>query len=149
MKTIVVGVDFSDVTDDLISTAADFAKALDAAVILVHIYAPEPAFVGYAAYTYPGEDERAEELKEEKQKLKELVTRLREKEIQASAYMKEADTVGGIMEFSEHHGGDLIILGTHGHGFLERVLLGSVAEGVVREAKIPVMVIPSPWKKKT
>ncbi len=148
MKSIVVGIDFSDVTGDLLSTAGGLAKSFGATVYLVHIYAPEPAFVGYAAYTYPGEDERAEELKEEKRQLRELVNGLRNDGIEAQAYMKEGDTLGGLLEFAEHRDADVIVLGTHGHNFMERVLLGSVAEGVVREARIPVMVVPAPGKKK-
>lgn len=48
-----------------------------------------------------------------------------------------------ILEYSKDHGIDLIILGTHGRTGLSHVLMGSVAEQIVRQAKCPVLVVPS------
>ena len=44
-------------------------------------------------------------------------------------------------------GADLVVLGTHGHGVMASVLLGSVAEGLVRKAEIPALVVPAPHRK--
>lgn len=46
-----------------------------------------------------------------------------------------------IVEYATDHGADLIIMGTHGRGGLDRLLLGSVAERVVRSAPVPVMTV--------
>ncbi len=46
-----------------------------------------------------------------------------------------------IVEYATEHGGDLIVMGTHGRGGLDRLLLGSVAERVVRSAPVPVMTV--------
>jgi nucleotide-binding universal stress UspA family protein len=142
MKSIAVGVDFSDATSAVIDAASQLAKGMGAKLHLVHIYAPEPAFVGYAAYSYPGPDVMEQELAEEKDKLRKMVDELEEKEIDASAYMKEEETVKGLIEFAEHREADLLVMGTHGHNIVERIILGSVAEGVVRKTTIPVLVVP-------
>ncbi|HEX6574362.1 MAG TPA: universal stress protein [Gemmatimonadaceae bacterium] len=47
-----------------------------------------------------------------------------------------------ILEFAERVGADMIAAGSHGHGRLERFLLGSVSSGLVRNASCPVTVVP-------
>lgn len=146
MKNIAVGIDFSDLAEPVLKRAAELAKALDAHLHLVHIYAPEPDFVGYAEYAYPGEDERDEELREEKKKIREWIDELKKGGIEASGYMREGDTVHGLLEFAEKRGARMLVIGTHGRGFVERMLLGSVAEGIIRHATLPVVVVPSRGK---
>jgi nucleotide-binding universal stress UspA family protein len=142
MKNIAVGVDFSDATNAVTEAASQLAKGMGAKLHLVHIYAPEPAFVGYAAYSYPGPDAMEQELAEEKDKLRKMVDEMEAQGIEASAYMKEEETVKGLIEFGEHRDADLLVMGTHGHNIVERIILGSVAVGVVRKTTIPVLVVP-------
>ena len=143
MKYIAVGIDFSNLGDAVLARAAELALALDAHLYLVHIYAPEPEFVGYAEYSYPGEDERVEELREEKNKIRDLIDGLKEKGVKSSGYMREGDTVHALLEFVEKREANMLVIGTHGRGFVERLLLGSVAEGIIRHATLPVVVVPS------
>ncbi len=143
MKNIAVGIDFSDVAEPVLKRAAELAKALDAHLHLVHIYAPEPDFVGYAEYAYPGEDERDEELREEKKKIREWIDELKKEGVEASGYMREGDTAQGLLEFAKKREANMLVIGTHGRGFVERMLLGSVAEAIIRHATLPVVVVPS------
>ncbi|MDZ5812099.1 universal stress protein [Halorubrum sp. AD140] len=46
-----------------------------------------------------------------------------------------------IVRYAEEHGCDLVVMGTHGRGGIDRLLLGSVAEKVVRAAAVPVMTV--------
>ncbi|MFB6132374.1 MAG: universal stress protein, partial [Halanaeroarchaeum sp.] len=46
-----------------------------------------------------------------------------------------------IVRYAEDHGMDLIVMGTHGRGGIDRLLLGSVAEKVVRSSEVPVLTI--------
>ncbi len=144
MKNVIVAVDFSETTEPVLKTASELASTLGAKLSLVHIYAPEPEFVGYEAYVYPGPDEREAELQKEKADLRALTDRLHEAGIEANAFMKEAPVVSGIVEFTENHDGDLVIVGSHGRGALTRLVLGSTSEGLVRAGKFPVLVVPSP-----
>lgn len=52
------------------------------------------------------------------------------------------DPAGELLHAADAAGADLIVTGTHGHGFLSRMLLGSVATGLVRGAKCSVLVVP-------
>ena len=47
-----------------------------------------------------------------------------------------------IVQFAERVGADMIAAGSHGHGRLERFLLGSVSTGIVRNANCAVLVVP-------
>jgi nucleotide-binding universal stress UspA family protein len=53
--------------------------------------------------------------------------------------------VDSIVEYAANNGCDLIVMGSHGRSGLSRALLGSVAEGVLRHATIPVMILR--WSK--
>jgi nucleotide-binding universal stress UspA family protein len=57
------------------------------------------------------------------------------------ARTEEGRPVNMIVNYAEEIGADLIIMGTHGRTGLEHILLGSVAEGVVRNASPPVLII--------
>ena len=142
MKNIAVGIDFSELAEPVLEHAAELAKALGAHLYLVHIYAPEPDFVGYAEDAYPGVDEREEELREEKNKIREWIDALKDRGVDASGYMREGDTVLGLLEFAEKREVNMLVIGTHGRGIVERLLLGSVAEGIIRHATLPVVVVP-------
>lgn len=143
MKNIAVGIDFTDVKDSVIQAAADMAKALGATLHVVHVSSPEPALVGYAGYAYPGLDERENELTGEKEKLREIVDDLKARGVDALGYMKSDETVRGLIEFAEHREANLIILGTHNRSVIGRMILGSVAEGVIRKSRIPTLVVPT------
>ena len=135
-------------TDDPVATQAiDLAKGMGAALEVLHVVAPEPDFVGYTAFMYPGRDERAEELRKEKSALAALVDHVKESGLEVTGYMKEASTVAGILEFAEKHGHAMIVLGTHTRGIVGTLLMGSVATDVVKKSKIPVVVVPPSAKE--
>lgn len=143
MKTIAVGIDFTEVKDKVIATAVSLARAFDATLHLVHVCAPEPALVGYSGYTYPGIDQREHELQVEKEELRKIVDGLKAEGLAAHGYMKSDETEKGLIEFAQKHGADLLVIGTHSRSLIDRVLLGSVAEGVVRKCPVPVLVVPN------
>lgn len=51
----------------------------------------------------------------------------------------EGHPVEAILQLSQNH--DLVIMGSHGRGVLDRLLLGSVAEGVVHRSHVPVLIV--------
>ena len=53
-------------------------------------------------------------------------------------------TASTIVQFAKDHAIDLIVMGTHGRGALEHLLVGSVAERVVRTAPCPVLTVRHP-----
>jgi universal stress protein A len=63
---------------------------------------------------------------------------------QCEHYLLEGEPAREVVQFAEREHVDLIVLGTHGRTGLARVLMGSVAENVVRRAPCPVLVVKQP-----
>jgi nucleotide-binding universal stress UspA family protein len=143
MKTILALVDFSDITAAVVKTAADMAKAGGTVVYLVHVAAPDPDFVGYDVGPKTLRDTRAGVLRKEHHQLRELEERLKGQGLDAHALLVQGPTVEKALAESERVNADLVVMGSHGHGALRNLLVGSVTEGVLRKARCPVLVVPS------
>lgn len=142
MKKILVPVDFSKVTEAALRTAAALAGPLQAELILLHIAAPDPEFVGYETGPASVRQAVAHQLAAEHKRLQELQHDLEGKSLRVTALLIQGYTVEKILAEAERLPADLIIMGSHGHGGLHHLLMGSVAEGVVRKAPCPVVLVP-------
>lgn len=146
MSRVLVCVDLSEVTDAVVEQGALIAGALGAEVRLLHVGAPDPDFVGYRAGPDSVRDEVARTLREEHRALDRLVARFQAAKVVAKHLMVQGATVSTILEQAESFGADLLVLGSHGHGALFTLVAGSVTQGVLRAATVPVLVVPSPRK---
>ncbi len=73
--------------------------------------------------------------------LKEAGEELENNSVQPKVEVKVGHPVKQIVEMAKDGGYDLVVLGTHGHGMLDDLLLGSVARGVVKKCPMPVLTI--------
>lgn len=140
---ILAAVDFSDVTKDVQHTLRRICAALPAKLWLVHVAPPDPDFVGYGAGPHAVRSQVAAEHRERHQQLQKLADDLRADGIDATALLVQGPTVETLMEEAVKLQSMLIVLGSHGHGAVYDLLVGSVAEGVVRRSKIPVLLVPA------
>ena len=143
MRKLLAALDFSDVTDRVVEEAAALAEAFGAELTLIHVAAPDPDFVGYEAGPDTVREARADELRAEHRQLQQMADGLRERGIPSKALLIQGPTVEKILDEAIQIGASTIVIGSHGHGALRRVLLGSVSEGVVRGASCPVYVVPT------
>jgi len=143
MKNILVTVDFSELTDHVIAQAASLAAAFGGQLHLLHVADPDPDFVGYDVGPQTTRDAVAERFREQHRKLQTLAKQQRAAGIGCDALLVQGAYVQKIISESENLSADLIVTGAHSKGLLSRVLLGSVSEGVLRESKVPVLVIPA------
>ncbi len=143
MRHILVPVDFSNVTPYVVDCAVTLADRFGSELHLLHVAAPDPAFVGYETGPESVRDFVAAELRAEHRQLHTLATQLRQAGTHVRAVAIQGDTVATILARAEHIAADVIVIGSHGHGALYRILLGSISEGVLRGAKCPVMVVPA------
>lgn len=142
MKTILVPVDFSDCAVEVTETAASIAKAFSARILLIHVAAPEPEFIGYEPGPQSVRDTVARELVQEHKLLHAMDRQLEAKGLAVTSLVIQGYPVEKILEEAAKHQVDLIVMGSHGHGLLRNLLVGSVTEGVMRRSTCPVLVVP-------
>ncbi|MGH8197975.1 MAG: universal stress protein [Steroidobacteraceae bacterium] len=140
---ILAAVDFSPVTGPMLDTLKQFAATFPAAVWLVHVAPPDPAFVGYEAGPDVVRDQVATEHHARHLQLRQLAERLRSSGIETTPLLLQGPTVATIVAEAEKLPAALIVLGSHGHGAVYDLLVGSVSEGVVRASKVPVLLVPA------
>lgn len=144
MKTIVAAVDFSDVTPPVVETASGLAAAMDARLHLIHTVDPGPnyAVYGFSPAEFPVSPITDKARENADNRLKTLADTCPLPGDQITVATITAMPVEGILRYAEENEADLIIVGAHGHGFLGAMLIGSVAQGIVRRAERPTLIVP-------
>ena len=143
MKTILVPVDFSDISTRVVDTARAFAQALGGRLVLLHVSEPEPDFVGFEPGPVSVRAAVAHDLKAEHQKLEAAKAAAAQGGMEVLALHIQGPLVEKILAEAETCGAELIVMGSHGHGALYELLVGSVTSGVLHRAKCPVLVVPA------
>jgi nucleotide-binding universal stress UspA family protein len=160
MKKILVAVDFSKNTEAVIEQAAKLAKGLSAKVWVIHItsdqlhaaaYVYSPGFDFPTGFVTPpiGDIEMARELcateyKREHEALLNLSGKLRQSGVDAQAMLLKGNAAELILEQAENLDVDMVVMGSHGHGMLRKILIGSVTEAVLRDTLCNVLIVPAP-----
>lgn len=135
-KTLVVPTDLSEHSLAALKTAATLQQRSGATVILLHV--TEPAYEGLRIHT---EDLHGRMMNEAETKLKKLAAEYFPDASAVRVMVKEGRPADTICRTAAEANGDAIIIPTHGHSGLKHVLLGSVAEKVVRHARCSVLVV--------
>ncbi|MDD3276556.1 MAG: universal stress protein, partial [Kiritimatiellales bacterium] len=86
----------------------------------------------------------ADEYKREHEALLSLSARLRASGVNAQAILLKGNAAELILEQAENLDVDMIVMGSHGHGLLRKMLIGSVTEAVLRDALCNVLIVPAP-----
>ena len=141
---IVIPVDFLEATDKLVEYASYMAGKLSAVAHFVHIV---HFYAGDAMIGLPFAQECEERLLSNSEELmSNLLTDNRERCPGCTGEVIIGDPVEKIIEFAREKDSDLIILSTHGAKGFEKILLGSVAERVLKRAHCPVLIM-KPFRK--
>jgi len=136
---IVCATDFSDTAEAAWDVACDLARVHQSDLTLVHVYAdvpPSPDVTG-PTVMHVWEEQRRWVADELERRVHEAETR----GVRARALLELGAAAHGVLEAARQAHADLVVVGTHGRTGLERVLLGSVAEQVVRTAPCPVLTV--------
>lgn len=142
IKRILCPTDFSESSQACLSTAVSLAQTNDAELVLLHVKEPPPVITaggGVAAYPIP-----VPVTKELEGKLKAIDPG---EGVQCSRQIVTGVPSTEISKFAEENDIDMIVLGTHGRTGLSRLLMGSVAEAVVRKAPCPVLTLKQPMQE--
>lgn len=141
LKRILVPTDFSESARHALRYGVSFAREYEAELLLLHVV--ENLTVGYASDLFPVP--MAEVFEEisgyAKAELAKLGTVVREKGLAARELVAQGKPSAEIVRVAREETVDMIVLGTHGKGMLDKALFGSTAERVIRRAPCPVLTV--------
>lgn len=139
-KRLLVAVDLSGASDMVMKTAMELGRALQAELHIIHVHKI------HAGNLMEGGMEDAEVLAAQEVakleiKLAEFATQYVDAGIAMTTAVYSGEPYLEIVQAADKAGADMIIMGTHGRTGVAYLVLGSVAENVLRHAKVPVMSI--------
>ena len=136
---VLVAIDFSDGSDEALAQAIDLAKQTGATLDILHV-------VEFGAEVFPYGlsyfEDRGGLIAHLDRELSRRADMAAATGVTARTRLREGSAAREILEHAREIGADLVVVGTHGRTGLAHALLGSVAERVVRHARVPVLTIP-------
>jgi nucleotide-binding universal stress UspA family protein len=152
MKKILVAVDGSQSAQKAAKKAAELAESLKTEVTLIHVYTetaqvPVNQFNEVASYLSAETLENVMQQQEDtiKAKRQEILDQdaefFKRKGIEPEKILVHGDPADEVCDYAEENDFDLIIVADKGHGKVERFLLGSISDKIVRHSKKTVMVV--------
>lgn len=137
-KRIVVATDFSEGSEEAVVAAIDLAKEKGAELDILHVLELEVEQYPLGL-NHDGDGPLLEYIDRELSRRADLAAKVGLSCVTKVVTGKAADE---IVQHARNIGADIIVVGTHGRRGLAHVLLGSVAEQVVRRAACPVLTVP-------
>jgi nucleotide-binding universal stress UspA family protein len=142
IKRILVPTDFSEPGKTALTYAVAFADQFGAAVDLMHVIEPVPpgALLSYQ----PMEELRQNMHDAAEKEMEELHSQWEDYAFPVNRIIVDGHPFVEIIRHAKESNADMIVMGTHGRGAIAHMLLGSVAERVVRKASCPVLTVRHP-----
>jgi nucleotide-binding universal stress UspA family protein len=141
---IVVPTDFSDCAEEAWALTQRMASRLDSEVVLAHVFV-EPTLYGEEPLTPDTTWQVFEKARKWVEgELEKWAAAARKKGATVRPVIRTGSPPEQIVELATSEHADLVVMGTHGRGGVSRVLLGSVADRVIRLAPCPVLTVRKP-----
>ena len=142
LKTVLVPTDFSDASESALRYGKAMAEKFGASLHVVHVMEDLLAHAWAAEVYVASMPQLRDEIeKESRQRLGTLLTDGERTELRAETALLAGNPFLEIVRYAKAHNIDLIVMGTHGRGPIAHMLLGSVAEKVVRKSPCPVLTV--------
>ena len=143
LKRILVPTDFSECSDAALRYGVEFARKFGASLYLLHVI-PDPATQPWAAegFAVPLLDAVEQWQKDAQARLEQSIPDADRAKAIFSCVI--ASPFPEILRYAAANDIDLIVMGTHGRGGVSHMVLGSIAEKVVRRAPCPVLTVRYP-----
>ncbi|MCS6976002.1 MAG: universal stress protein [Gemmatales bacterium] len=138
LKTILHATDFSPHSEYAFRLACSLARDHGAKVVVLHVVAPHPA-VSYGEMIVEPDAALVQQAWDQIRTIKSP-----DPAVPLEHRVEQGFAAAEIVRVAEEIKADMIVLGTHGRSGLGRLLMGSVAEQVVRKAPCPVLTVKSP-----
>jgi nucleotide-binding universal stress UspA family protein len=139
---ILVPIDFGDCTHGLVEQASGLAKSLGARLTLLHVTDP-PEGLGGLEFEADGGTQSSQELldQEAHDRLRGYAALAEQAGVSVATRVVHGEPSEHILLGARQLSADMLVMGTHGRRGLARLVLGSVAETVLRESPIPVVTV--------
>jgi nucleotide-binding universal stress UspA family protein len=160
IKKILYATDLSTNSAYAMRYALNSARNHDAKIIMLHVVEEMPATTQMLISAYMNEEKLGQILERNilsvKEQIAERMKKFYEKELQEepelrerieSVEVSEGFPAEEILKKADELGCDVIVMGTHGKGFLKNAFLGSTTRRVLRRVRKPVYIIPLPKEK--
>jgi universal stress protein A len=139
---ILLTTDFSEASEEAVVKAGELARSTRAKLTVLHVHghpptAPEAMVPEQKLVSSAELDRGARQALDELRRAK-----LPDLESASLATVEHLSAALGICDYADKHGVDMIVIGTHGRTGMTRLMIGSVAEKVVRHASCAVLVVP-------
>jgi universal stress protein A len=145
LKRILTPTDFSKSSENALLYAVAFAEKFGSKLYLLHVVQDLTWFIPEAILVAPAAVPPLEEFRTAaRTALDRVVKQMKLPGIPIQAEVGEGAPFEAIIRFAREQDIDLIVMGTHGHTGLAHMLMGSVAEKVVRKAPCPVLTVRHP-----
>lgn len=139
LKKILVAIDNGPFSEKITEKAMQFGNKDNLEIALVSVINPTANEVG----TGITPKNLANMVKSEYEKKHQELIQKMLKDYKVSSFIKEGESSEEILEFADEWNADVIVIGTHGRTGLLHLLMGSVAEKVIKNSTKPLLVIPS------
>jgi universal stress protein A len=144
IKSILCPMDFSDASKNAYRYACEFAKSMGSKVILLNVIEPRPIAADMTLNYVPLEEDLAAAVRED---FIPMVDKAKAMGIDVSADVIIGIPAEVILQQTVDFDVSMLIMGSHGKTGLSRLLMGSVAEAVVRKAQVPVLIVKANEKE--
>lgn len=151
MKKILVAIDYNPTAENIAERGYELAKSMNAEIILLHVvadytyyssldYSPIMGFDTFSNLGVLQTDTVTQLQSAADEYLEKCKKHLGDSTIKT--LVKDGDSGDAIIEAANNLNADVIVLGSHSRTGLDKILMGSVAEKVLRHSKIPLFIIP-------
>lgn len=139
--TLLVPIDFSDHQDQLLAHATELALVYDMALVLFHAIEFTELPNVYGVYSHSPEPGGPQ--KRTREAMENVAKNLRTKGVETHVEVRNGHAAEEILETADEFDCDLLTIATHGRSGIDRILMGSVTEKVLRRARCPVFTVKS------
>jgi universal stress protein A len=144
IHSILCPVDFSDASRKAVKYAREFALNMGASLYLLNVVEPRPMAVDITLNYVPLEEDLEKAAAAD---LQVILQELLSAGLKAECAVEFGNPSDVILDQAEEHDVNLVIMGSHGKKGLSRLIMGSVAETVVRKANCPVLIVKAEEKE--
>jgi nucleotide-binding universal stress UspA family protein len=139
---ILVAVDLSPASEKVVEAARGIAELTGARLYVLHVVETEPGLAGIETDPELEQAQVARDFPRENRGVQALVKKLQDAGLDATTWLVRGPALKTTLKEATRLEAGLVVVGSHGHGAVYDVLIGSYSAGIIRKLKLPILVVP-------